>query len=135
MSPTPDILIVEDNILFARSLERTLALMRPGSTTRIAHTLADAEAAIAERAPDILLLDLGLPDAAGLPILDRAVAAAPQATVGIISAQDDSRLIRETFNRGAHGYMPKSRHIDEFEDALRKFLDNGFYIPPDVVDR
>ena len=133
MSPAPDILIIEDNILFAQSLEPLLARLRPGCTTRLVHTLADGEAAIAERVPDILLLDLGLPDAAGLPVLDRAVAAASQATIGIISAQDDARLIRETFNRGAHGYMPKSRHIDEFEDALRKFLDNGFYIPPDVV--
>lgn len=130
------ILIIEDNVLFAQALERLLARLRPGATVRVTHRLDEGEAAILQDgAPDVVLLDLGLPDAEGLGVLDRAVAAAPSANIGIISAQDNEQLIRETFNRGAQGYMPKSRHIDEFEEAIRKFLDNGFYIPPDVVGR
>lgn len=130
------ILIIEDNVLFAQALERLLSRLRPGTTVRVTHRLDEGEAAILQDgAPDVVLLDLGLPDAEGLGVLDRAVAAAPCANIGIISAQDNEQLIRETFNRGAQGYMPKSRHIDEFEEAIRKFLDNGFYIPPDVVGR
>ena len=75
------ILIIEDNVLFAQALERLLSRLRPGATVRVTHRLDEGEAAILQDgAPDVVLLDLGLPDAEGLGVLDRAVAAAPAPT-------------------------------------------------------
>ena len=63
------VLVVEDEVIFAKAVARRLS--RDGYVCDAVASLADAEAAIREAAPDLLLLDMRLPDGSGLDFLER----------------------------------------------------------------
>ena len=85
---------------------------------------------------DLILLDLGLPDrdeGEPLGVLDRIVAAFPDARTVVVSANEDPRLIRSSIDRGASGFFPKSYRSDRLKDALSCVLDDGIYLPEFAV--
>lgn len=128
------LLIIEDNLPFITSLTTMLARLRPKATVRSVHTIADAEDAIfQDGAPDVILLDIGLPDSEGFDGLRKLLAVAPKASIGMISADASSVTVRGAFTEGARGYIPKSRPPEEFEAGLAKFLEIGFYVPADCL--
>jgi DNA-binding NarL/FixJ family response regulator len=128
------ILIVEDYAPFVISLTTMLARLRPQAVVRSVHTISDAEDAIfQDGAPDVILLDIGLPDSEGFDGLRKLLTVAPKASIGMISADASSVTVRGAFNEGARGYMPKSCPPEEFEAGLTKFLESGFFVPADCL--
>jgi DNA-binding NarL/FixJ family response regulator len=128
------ILIVEDYAPFVVTLTSLLARLAPGATVRSVHTIADAEDAIfQDGAPDIILLDIGLPDSQGFNGLRKLLEAAPEASIGMISADSASQTVRGAFAEGARAYIPKSLAPEEFEAGMAKFLTVGFFVPADSL--
>lgn len=100
------LLIVEDNLGDADLLREALS----GKNTVIDHVerIADALAHVEARAPDIVLLDLSLPDASGFEGLRALRQAAPQVPVVVITSLEDEALGSEAVREGAEDYLPKS---------------------------
>ena len=74
-------------------------------------SLAAALEHLNQNSPDVILLDLALPDGVGLDAFDIVLAAAPDALILVLSSGVDDELMRETMKRGAHDYFAKG-HID-----------------------
>jgi two-component system response regulator AtoC len=68
VAPAPHALIIDDDVDFARSLAGLVAA--EGFATAIAHTLAEARQQLVLRRPDVVLLDLMLPDGNGIDLFD-----------------------------------------------------------------
>lgn len=129
------VLIVEDHPMVARYTKNEVTVLRPEASVRLASTMAEAEALIADDgAPDYVLLDLMLPDCDGLSGLVRLRKLAPEAVVGVVSGETSPEVMRDCFAQGARGYLTKSTGADEFTEALRKLFDNGFFYPPQAAD-
>ena len=71
--------------------------------------MQDAEKHLAERAIDIILLDLGLPDAQGLGAVRRARAAAPRIPLVVLTGLDDESLAAQALQEGAQDYLIKGQ--------------------------
>ncbi len=71
--------------------------------------MKDAEAYLAEHAADIILLDLGLPDAQGLDAVRRAHAAAHRSPLVVLSGLDDESLAVQAMQEGAQDYLIKGQ--------------------------
>src|SRR3981189_3052756 len=104
------LLLVEDNPGDARLLREMfneLGLHR----TELTHVecMSDAEKHLSEHAVDIILLDLGLPDAQGLGAVRRAHAAAPRAPLVVLTALDDEALAEQALQEGAHEHLIKGK--------------------------
>jgi diguanylate cyclase (GGDEF)-like protein/PAS domain S-box-containing protein len=107
------VLLVEDNSGDARLLRELLN--EPGSQfASLVHVecMSDAEKHLSEHAVDVVLLDLGLPDAQGLGALRRARAAAPRVPVVVLTGLDDESLAAQALQEGAQDYLVKG-HIVE----------------------
>lgn len=104
------LLVVEDSPGDARLLREMLNEDETKSTvmTHVA-TMGEAEKNLADNVFDIVLLDLGLPDAQGLEAVRRARAAAPGVPLVVLSGMDDERLAVKALQNGAEDYLVKGQ--------------------------
>jgi diguanylate cyclase (GGDEF)-like protein/PAS domain S-box-containing protein len=108
--PIKLLLLVEDNRGDARLLREMLT--EDGShKTEVVHVecMGDAERHLGERVFDIVLLDLGLPDAEGLDALRYAREVAPRVPLVVLTGCDDETLAAEALQEGAQDYLIKGQ--------------------------
>src|SRR6266436_6600003 len=106
------ILLIEDNQEHVDVLERLLALSEyPQFSVAIASTLADGLAKLKSEAPNLVLLDLTLPDSQGVETFRRINAAAPGTPIVILSGIADVTVASEMVQEGAQDYLVKG-HVD-----------------------
>jgi two-component system NtrC family response regulator len=111
------ILVVEDELTLARQLER--ALRGVGHEVHLADCGADVPAALTEASPDLVLLDLRLPDASGLELLKEIRAASPGLPVVMMTAFSSVEDAVEAMRSGATDYLSKPLDLEK----LRRLVD------------
>jgi two-component system, cell cycle sensor histidine kinase and response regulator CckA len=104
------LLVVEDNPGDARLL-REMFSEQDSENTEVTHVerMSEAEAHLGEHAVDVILLDLGLPDAQGLEAVRRAHAAAPHVPLVVLTGLDDESLAVLALQEGAQDYLIKGQ--------------------------
>lgn len=104
------LLLVEDDPDDARILQEWLDLEAPGEwEPEWVRTIAEAREAVEGRSPDVVLLDLSLPDSQGLETLTALLACAPGVPIVILTGNRDDSLALEAVRRGAQDFVLKSR--------------------------
>ena len=111
------ILLVEDDCDLAAGLKR--ALQNEGFAVNHVATGADALAAIKTEAPEIVILDIGLPDIDGLTVLKRLRVAHPELPVLLLTARASLDDKVAGLDSGADDYLPKPFDMDELFARLR----------------
>jgi diguanylate cyclase (GGDEF)-like protein len=104
------LLLVEDNLGDARLIREMLN--EPNSlNTELTQleSMTAAETHLAEHAVDIILLDLGLPDAQGLEAIRRTHAAAPGVPLVVLTGLDDESVALQALQQGAQDYLIKGQ--------------------------
>ncbi|MEU6084161.1 response regulator [Streptomyces sp. NPDC047108] len=115
------VLVVDDDFMVAR-LHSVCVDRAPGfRTAGVAHTGAEAVARAAELNPDLVLLDLYLPDAPGLDVLRRIREARPRTDFLVISAATDAETVREAQRAGVVNYLIKPFEQAELRARLRHY--------------
>ena len=120
-----DALLVEDNPGDAKLVEHHLGspsiahFVEDVSLTHV-ESLAGAVDAVEDRSYDVLLLDLGLPESAGLETLDRATGRVDDVPIIVLTGMDDRETAMKAIERGAQDYLPKGElDGDRLVRALR----------------
>ena len=126
------IIIVDDHPLFRAALRQTLA----GDTEIVIDEAGDLVALSAsleaDRDCDLVLLDLNMPGAHGFSGLLLVRAQYPEVPVMIISAIEDQKVIRRTFELGAAGYLPKSVGPAQIRTAIDTVLRGEVVVPEGI---
>ena len=107
----PTIVVVEDEALLGRQIARALAAA--GHDVRTASTGAEGLAAVEEVEPDLVLLDLRLPDKSGLDVLEQLRAFDAELPVVLMTAYGSVADAVEAMRRGAADYLQKPLDLDE----------------------
>jgi signal transduction histidine kinase/ActR/RegA family two-component response regulator len=119
-----NVLYIDDTEENLRLIESVLSDLRPGLVLRTAtNGLAGSVLAETQR-PDVLLLDLNLPDLAGEEVLRRLRARPETGNVPVIilSADSTSRNINRLLEAGADAYLTKPVNVPQFLDVLDRLL-------------
>ena len=114
------VLVVEDQVAVAELVHD--ALTEIGYAVALAATAAEALARLVADEPDLVLLDLKLPDLPGLELLDRLRAEWPKVPVVILSGTDDPILARAAMARGATAYVTKPFLLDRLREVVEVAL-------------
>jgi DNA-binding NarL/FixJ family response regulator len=83
-----------------------------------------------EHDPDVVLMDLEMPDIDGVEATRRIIAERPQAVVIVLTAMTANDRVREALAAGARGYLLKDTEPGELERALRAANDGGAPLDP-----
>lgn len=135
--PAPDsfarALIVDDHPLFCEALALTLRGIAGVAEIDAAPSLGAALARIeAAPRPELVLLDLDLPDVEGLDGLIRLRATHPEIPVLVVSSMAEPRLIRAALAAGAAGFVPKHAGRDSIRAALTALGQGEVWLPEGV---
>jgi diguanylate cyclase (GGDEF)-like protein/PAS domain S-box-containing protein len=105
------LLLVEDNPADVRLLREMFHEQTShNAELTLVETIGEAERYLATRAvPDIILLDLGLPDAQGLEAIRRARVAAPRVPLVVLTALDDESVAARALQEGVQDYLVKGQ--------------------------
>jgi response regulator of citrate/malate metabolism len=116
-------LIVEDDFRVARLHAEVVSQLEGFAVAGVAHTASAALESVAARRPQLVLLDLYLPDANGLEVLRRVRALAEPPDVIVLSAARDMTSVRTAMQRGALHYLIKPFDFDDLRQRLRAYAE------------
>ena len=121
MTENRRILIIDDERPIQMTLEALLS--RHGYQTEVAANAATGKRLLQNKTPDLVLLDLQLPDAEGLHMLDQIKTDHPQTQVIILTAHDSLNNAIESIKRGAYHFISKPYAPEELLSLVEKALE------------
>ena len=129
------VLVCDDHPIIADAVAACMRSIDPACQVDHAGDLRQASEQIARTgAYDLVILDLGLPDAQGSEAVIRLRAAHPGANVVVLSASEDRRSVLGAIDAGASGFIPKSADRASLLRALERVLAGMTHLPASVAD-
>jgi DNA-binding NarL/FixJ family response regulator len=129
---TCSVLIVEDDLRFRESFARTISqapdMTLVGSAPDYASGLKELD-----KRPDVLLVDLQLPDGNGIDLIREAARRLPLSDSMVVTVFGDERHVLESIEAGATGYLLKDTPATELVDHIRVLRDGGSPISPVIA--
>jgi two-component system, NarL family, response regulator NreC len=129
------VLIVDDHAVVRSGLRLLLAQESDIEPVGEAGTGREAVFQARDLKPDVILLDVVMPDQTGLDVLPTLAREHPEAKVLLLSMLDDPRYVREAFAAGASGYVLKEAVDAEVVAAVREVARGGRYVNPELGAR
>jgi DNA-binding NarL/FixJ family response regulator len=124
----PRVVLVDDHQLFRSGVRAELEPLLEIAAE--AGTVEEAEAAIAEHEPDVVLLDVHMPGGGGVEVIRRAAAAGLRPTFLALSVSDAAEDVIAVIRAGARGYVTKSISPAELADAVRRVHEGDAVFSP-----
>ena len=129
------VLIVDDHAVVRSGLRLVLDADEEIEPVGEAGTARDAIFEARSLKPDVILLDVVMPDQSGLDIIPTLLHENPDTKILVLSMQDDPRYVREAFDAGASGYVLKESAYSEVVAAVREVAEGGRYVDPELGAR
>jgi two-component system response regulator DevR len=137
-SSTISLLIVDDSELVRSGLKALLGHHSKPSMFNILGEAGTVAAAVEEAArlkPDVVLLDIRLPDGSGFDACRQILASFAETRVLILTSVIDDNLVYEAMSSGAHGYLLKEINIQGLCQAIVDVAAGKFILDPAVTTR
>jgi DNA-binding NarL/FixJ family response regulator len=112
------IVVVEDHRVLAEALEGSLSAQTGMEVVGTVSTLRDALELVSERSPDVVLMDVRLPDGDGVTGTAQVLQRSPRTKVIVLSASTGVEVIARAVEAGAAGFLPKTTPLQEVIDAI-----------------
>jgi len=127
------ILLVDDHKILRDGIR---SLLKGYDDMEIVGEAADGRTAIRlvkELSPDVVIMDISMPDLNGIDATRKIIADNPNVHIIALSMHYDKQFISETFKAGASGYLIKDSAFDELEHAVRIVMDGKTYMNPQIA--
>ena len=124
------VLVVDDHAVVRSGLEMLLSTAEDVEVAGTAGDGAEAVEVAARERPDVILMDLSMPNVDGIEATRRIVAADPDAHVVVLTSFSDNRRILDALDAGAIGYLLKHAGPDEVLGAIRAAAAGGSPLDP-----
>jgi two-component system, NarL family, response regulator NreC len=128
------ILLADDHQIFREGLrsligrQEDLEVVGDAETGRVAVKMA------VQLKPDVVIMDIAMPDMNGIEATYQIRAQLPDVKVVALSMHSDKRFVSGMLHAGALGYLLKANAFDEVVQAIRTVMNNKHYVSGDVAD-
>ncbi len=125
---TRSVLIVDDHPIVRQGLSQLIDAESDLEVGGDAASVEEALDVLESARPDVVILDLSLPDSDGMELLKRIRMETRQLPVLVLSMHDESMYAERLLSAGANGYIMKQAAADQLLVALRRVLAGGVYV-------
>ena len=129
-----DVYIADDHQMVCEGLSEMINQSGKAHVSRTFNTLETCRQALQERRPDVLLLDLSMPDGDGIAFCHEIIKDYPKIKVIALTIHDEYSMIQRMMDCGAHGYVLKSSSSEELLEAINSVWQGRQYVSPLVTD-
>ncbi|MEY4591354.1 MAG: hypothetical protein RIR18_249 [Pseudomonadota bacterium] len=129
------IMLADDHRMFVGALSGSLATEPDIEVVAIANSGYEALAAVEAAQPDILVLDIGLPDISGVEVANRMRKQFPHVGVIALSGYADRLFVEEMLKAGARSYVVKSAGVEELLTAIRAVAQGKKFLCTEATGR
>ena len=127
-----DVHIADDHVMVCEGLADAINSTGDIHVSRFFHTLDACRQALATNRPDVLLLDISLPDGDGVKFCQEVIAKYPKLKIIATTIHDEYSVIRRMLDVGVHGYVLKSSSIEQLIVAIRQVWQGERYLSHEV---
>jgi len=124
------IIIADDHKMVAQALKQVIEAKDSAEVTGIALTIADAAGQLEEKKPDLLLLDIAMPDGDGIEALPKLRKASQDTKIIILTMYSEAEVIQRAIKSGVDGYLMKDSDAEEILAAIDHVSNGERYISP-----
>jgi NarL family two-component system response regulator LiaR len=128
------VVVVDDHMLVRSGLEAVLAIFDDIHLVAQAESGAEAVAVCRRERPDVVLMDLMMPDMNGVEATQEVLRSCPGTHVVALTSFTDEGLVEETLRAGAIGYLMKDVSADQLADAIRAAHAGRSTLAPEAAD-
>lgn len=123
-------LIFQPDRLCREGLTRILGDMEDVRLLPPSATAAEALQSVANAAPDVVLMEVDLPDGGGLELVSQLTQRADPPRVVLLTTKSGHAYVTAAMARGAAGYVLRTASAEELKEAIRQVSTGGTYIQP-----
>jgi DNA-binding NarL/FixJ family response regulator len=129
------VLIADDHPVFRDGLRGVLATMGTAEVVAEAATGTDAVQAAADLQPDVVVMDLHMPELGGIEATRRIVGASPHIAVLVLTMSEDDDSVFAAMQAGARGYLVKGAGPADIVRAVRSVASGDAIFGPGIAER
>ncbi|PTY94325.1 response regulator [Heyndrickxia sporothermodurans] len=127
------IAIIDDHQLFREGVKRILEFEKTFEIVAEGEDGANALQLIEQTKPDVVLMDINMPNKNGIEATRQLVETYPDTRVIILSIHDDENYVTHALKTGATGYLLKEMDSDALIEAVKVVADGGSYLHPKIT--
>lgn len=127
------IIIIDDHQLFREGVKRILDFEDTFEVVAEGDDGTDVVNLYGKNQPDVVLMDINMPEKNGVEATADLIAEYPDAKVMVLSIHDDESYVTHALKSGALGYMLKEMDADEIVEAIKVVSNGGSYLHPKVT--
>ncbi|ALA70086.1 MULTISPECIES: response regulator [Geobacillus] len=127
------IAIIDDHQLFREGIKRILEFEGDFEVVAEGSDGSEALSIVETYRPDLVLMDINMPDINGVEATKQLIEAYPDTKVVVLSIHDDENYVMRALQTGATGYLLKEMDADTLIEAVRIVAEGGSYLHPKVT--
>lgn len=125
--------VIDDHAIVREGLRTVLDTSHGFEIVGEGASVADAIATAASAHPDVLVLDITMPDGSGLQAIPEVIERSPATRVLMLSVHENLEYVLESIRAGAHGYLRKDSSPAELRAAVHAIHGGALSLSPDVA--
>ena len=130
---TTKIVIIDDHQLFREGVKRILEFESTFQVVAEGSDGAEAVQLVTEYTPDVVLMDINMPETNGIEATKQLIETFPDTRVIILSIHDDENYVTHALKTGATGYLLKEMDAEALIEAVKIVASGGSYLHPKVT--
>jgi DNA-binding NarL/FixJ family response regulator len=126
--------LVDDHAMMREGMRLLLEMAGDMKCVWVAGTAAEAVRKVDEDTPDVLIVDISLPDRSGIELIKDVRLLRPKLPMLAVSMHDEKLYAQRALKAGARGYMMKSASHMALEEAIRRVAKGGMALSPEISE-
>lgn len=125
--------MIEDHTILVDSLSLMLRYESDIDFLGSASTISKGQSLVEETNPDVLLLDVGLPDGSGLDLIPEVKRVSPDTNIVVLTSLSDETTLMRVIDSGISGFVSKNSQLSDLMETIRKAADGEIVIPTSLL--